>query len=468
MYPVASGDLLSLAYASVIAVFGVLLVTTRFWIRSVAGHGAGAIGLALTLHGLRALGAVDAVALAVGVPSAALDYFGPLCFYALTIPEFVAIERLWGPGWRSSLSRVRQVAVVVLFGAAAFDLVFAPGSALPLSVVLVFGSRLVLLVNLVGGHLRIQPTDRVAVGGLVLLLVSAVYDPFALWLGFARLQPADVGTVVFLLALVAAVILRGQVREQRLVALEQELTIAGQLQKALLPPSADRPTSCASFITYLPMHEVGGDLYDFVPLGRNRFGVLVVDVTGHGVPAALVASAVKMAVVAERSHAHDPSAFVEALNRRLFEPLDSTLVTAVYACVDPDAGAARLVRAGHPPPLLYSSATGCAVPVGLVGVALGLLPDSTYDETALSFAPGDRFVLYSDGVTEAASPSGQMFGVDRVCQHLLSGAVLPLDRCIDAMLNALDDYQHQTVRRCYEDDVTIVALEMPSASKPAD
>ena len=465
MYSIDLGDLAFLAYGSVLVVVGLVMVSTPFWLRSVGGYGAGFLGLAIALQGTRVLSSIEAVRLVSRIDPAVLDYVGPFCLYGITTPAYLAIERLWGSGWGLSLRRVWQGGAIFFVGAVSWDLVNGAGSSLPAYAWTVIAYRVVMAANLLTGRLETEPTDRVAVGGMCVILLCAVYDNVAPLFGVHYLEARHIGIVVFVVTLVPAVVMRGQVREQRLAALEQELQVAARLQQALLPPAADRPTSCPAVVRYIPMRQVGGDLYDFVPPGRRRFGVLLVDVTGHGVPAALFASAVKMAVVAERPNALDPAAFVTGLNRRLFPSLEGNLATAVHACVDLDAGRLRMVSAGHPQPLLYRAAAGQAVPLVNDGVAMGLFEDSTYVETACPLAPEDRLVLYTDGLTEVASPAGRFFGQDAVRDFLVSGASLPLSEWVDALLAEVDAHQRVHPGR-YLDDLTVVALQVPDARRP--
>ena len=467
MYIVDFAALLSVAHGAVLVTNGLLLLATRFRARSVGGCGAGFLGLAVALQGTRVLSGVDALRDITGVDPVVLDYLGPFCLYAVAAPACMFVERFWGVGLHSSLRRLWQGALLLLVAAVAWDLVHGPGAALTACLWVGVSWCVVMAANLLGGHLKTEPGDQVAVYGIAFALACAAHDHAGPLFGGAFFEARHLGVVVCVFTVVAALVRRAQQREHRLAGLEQEIELAGRLQASLMPPEREWPRLCPTVPRSIPMRTVGGDLYDFLPVGCRRFGALVADVTGHGIPAALLASAVKMAVAAESAAAADPGAFVAGLNRRLFAPLDSNLVTAVYACVDVDARIVSLVRAGHPAPVLYRAADGTAAPVGEPGVALGLIPEAEYEVAVAPFAPGDRMLLYSDGVSETAAPGGELFAVPRIAEFLAAGAVLPLERCLEALLDALDAHRASEAPRTYDDDVTLVVVECPPAARAA-
>ena len=166
------------------------------------------------------------------------------------------------------------------------------------------------------------------------------------------------------------------------------------------------------------MTAVAGDIYDFVHLGPSRLGILVADVSGHGVPAALVASMVKVAFSAQEQHADDPARVLASMNQILCRHLDGAYVTAVYAVINTDRQTVIVANAGHPPALLHKRGETSLVKHD-DGVVLGFFPDAKYTNTEVAhFCPGDRLLLYSDGVPEARDRAGQFFDGDRVARWL--------------------------------------------------
>ncbi len=198
--------------------------------------------------------------------------------------------------------------------------------------------------------------------------------------------------------------------------IDRELALARQVQLALLPqqypvfPLKCTPSESAVKFAhrYLPAAQLGGDYFNIVSVSETQVGVLICDVMGHGVHAALI-TALQRAIV-EELHALSaaPTEFLEALNQRLctfFSPLESSMfVTACYLVLDVTTGEIKFANAGHPPPIhlvRYDSSTRLLEPPkGLVPFALGIDPDSKYATQTSSIVPGDAILLYTDGISD--------------------------------------------------------------------
>ena len=183
------------------------------------------------------------------------------------------------------------------------------------------------------------------------------------------------------------------------------------------------------------MTAVAGDFYDFLDLGNDRLGVLVADVTGHGVPAALIASMVKVAFASQQSCADRPAHVLTGINRALCGRLAGRYVTAAYLFIDDRAGIVRYAAAGHPP-MLQMCAPRRVQRIEENGVLLGFLEDADYADTELRLEGRDRFLLYTDGLIEAANRSDDFFGIEGVEHALTSAANLTASAAADAVLAA--------------------------------
>jgi sigma-B regulation protein RsbU (phosphoserine phosphatase) len=198
---------------------------------------------------------------------------------------------------------------------------------------------------------------------------------------------------------------------------DRELQIAREIQRSLFPTRhpdvpgfelAGESRSC---------YEVGGDGYDWIPLGGDRLALVIADVAGKGTPASLLMASVHASVRALAGSAA-PAGVIERLNRFLFASTQaSRFVTLFYAELDPASRRLAYVNAGHVPPYRVApDGTLSRLPGG--GLALGLLDDVSYDVGEVTLQPGDVLAMVTDGVTEANSPDDREFGDDRV------GAVL--------------------------------------------
>ena len=202
------------------------------------------------------------------------------------------------------------------------------------------------------------------------------------------------------------------------------------------------------------------DFYDVVQVGPSAVGVLVADVSGHGIPAALVASMVKVAFHAQTERASDPAAVLSAMNEVLCRHLEHAYVTAVYAVIDTARGSITVTTAGHPPPLLQRF-DGSAQRIDEAnGMILGFLPGVEYTSTCIEgLRDGDRLLLYTDGVSEARNRLGEFFDEARTAQWLSGIARSSAEAFADA---ALTDLVRWTGANGFEDDVTFVLAQATS------
>jgi phosphoserine phosphatase RsbU/P len=203
------------------------------------------------------------------------------------------------------------------------------------------------------------------------------------------------------------------------------------------------------------MTAVAGDIYDFVELGPSCLGILVADVSGHGIPAALVASMVKVAFSAQVDHADDPARVLASMNQILCRHLEHAYVTAIYAVVNTDRQTITIANAGHPRALLRRRDETSLVQHEH-GVMLGVFPDAEYTSTEVgAFAPGDRLLLCTDGVLEARDRAGQFFDGDRVARWLSDIEHTSAEQFAEAALGELMRWTGGG----FDDDVTFVIAE---------
>lgn len=243
-------------------------------------------------------------------------------------------------------------------------------------------------------------------------------------------------------------------------AMTAELQAAALVQAAQLPPACD--LRGARFDTfYRPSRMIAGDTYDFVTLEDGRTRIFQIDVSGHGAAAALVSVMSHIAVKSalEKAGPSEPLAEIVArVNRDWNEALP--YFTMLLVEIDPQASIARVVQAGHPP-LLRLPAVGGVETVGDGGMPVGALPWAEYEEVTCAFHPGDRLVLTTDGVTEAADHHGEQFGDARYLTLLHQIGPADVGTFFGAVDAALWDW---CGTEAFDDDVTILVLE---AKEPA-
>ena len=165
---------------------------------------------------------------------------------------------------------------------------------------------------------------------------------------------------------------------------------------------------------YQPMTAVAGDFYDFLELDARRLGILIADVSGHGVPAALIASMVKVALAAQRDRADRPSAVLAGMNDVLCGQLAGQYAMAAYLYVDTGSRLIRYGAAGHPPMLRSMRGAGLVQEVEQNGLILGFAEQQPYGDVEEPLRCNDRFLLYTDGMIEASNAADDFLGIERL------------------------------------------------------
>jgi phosphoserine phosphatase RsbU/P len=247
--------------------------------------------------------------------------------------------------------------------------------------------------------------------------------------------------------------------EERLVAINKELEIARQIQSSTLPQSVPTLTGLQIAARYVPMSAVAGDFYDFLPIDERRVGVLVADVTGHGVPAALIASMLKVAFAGQAAHANDPARVLAGLNRALCGKFDAHYVTAAYLFVDLEKSLLHYSAAGHPPLMLASGTAGNVREIEENGLMLGMFPEAAYSCVEIQVATGDRCLLYTDGILEAKNAAGEEFGKSRCEEFLETQRDIPAALFANALLENITGFSGHNSARAQEDDITLLVLD---------
>jgi len=300
---------------------------------------------------------------------------------------------------------------------------------------------------------------RIFVGGFLVWALFIVYVNL-LGLGIIRGYNFEfLGFLIFVGCLAYISLNRIFSNEQRLLAINKELEIARNIQSSILPRSVPAQAGLEIATRYVPMSAVAGDFYDFLPVDGKHLGILIADVTGHGVPAALIASMLKVAFAGQTAHAHDPALVLTGLNRALCGKFEEHFVTAAYLFVDLEKGVLRYAAAGHPPLLLSSKESGSAIELAENGLMLGLFPEAEYSFAEVPIVPGARCLLYTDGLLESANAQKEEFGKSRCKQFLQDHANLSAGDLARGLLASVAEFSGHASGRAQEDDITILVLD---------
>jgi phosphoserine phosphatase RsbU/P len=249
---------------------------------------------------------------------------------------------------------------------------------------------------------------------------------------------------------------------QQLLCINSEMEMAREIQLSILPHEIPQMRGLEIAARYLPMNSVAGDFYDFIIVDETHLGILVADVSGHGLPAALIASMLKAALSAQSSHAFDPARVLAGLNQSLCGKFQRHFATAVYVFVDMEKKSMSYAGAGHPPLLLWRLSTKGAAQMLENGPPLGLFPEGTYSVREVSVEPGDKAVLYTDGIPETTSPSEQEFGADLLQGFVESNHALEAGIFADLLLDELSNWSEHPKGHGQQDDITLLVMDFQS------
>jgi len=247
---------------------------------------------------------------------------------------------------------------------------------------------------------------------------------------------------------------------RQLVEINTELEMARQIQLSILPSSTPKITGMDVVARYIPMTSVAGDFYDFIVVDERHVGILIADVSGHGLPAALIASMLQVALTAQARHVSEPGKVLAGLNQALCGKFQHNFVTAAYVYVDLEKNTMNYAGAGHPPLLLWRKSTGSASQLLENGLVMGQFEEATYNSLQVPIEAGDRFVLYTDGILETCNPAQEEFGTDRFMQFMETNSKLTAGPFADALLLELARWLEQPPGEGHKDDISLLAIDV--------
>lgn len=326
----------------------------------------------------------------------------------------------------------------------------------------VFGMLVLLAVVLVpkfASKFLVIPNHRIFTAATLIYALEVLYTnlssvlhyrvlPMVASLGFAAL--------LFSLGYVALEILF--TNERRLLSIETELETARQIQASILPARVPELENLRIAASYHPMTAVAGDFYQFVRSDNNHLGILVADVSGHGIPAALISSMIKVAMQSVSVHADDPAQVLGGLNCILSSEAHGQFVSAAYVWIDTENRNALYSAAGHPPLLCWRNTKGEMQRIESNGLLFGVEADSEYPMCSVPLEPSDRFLLYTDGLTETENAAGEAFGDRQLERVVRNNRLQPAPELARQMLAELQRWRPAAVNQ--QDDITLIVVDV--------
>jgi sigma-B regulation protein RsbU (phosphoserine phosphatase) len=245
--------------------------------------------------------------------------------------------------------------------------------------------------------------------------------------------------------------------------LERELQLAMEIQQRFQPTAPPVVPGYEFQGISFPCYEIGGDYYDFIKRDDGRLVIALGDVSGKGTAAALLMSSLHASIHAQTGSHDTLVETISAVNRYLADNIPSNrFVTLFYAELDPESGTLSFLNAGHNPPLIVHAA-GTVEQLASGGLPLGIKADADYREGRTTLQPGDVLVIYSDGVTEAASPNGEEFGPTRLYEVVSRNVESSAAGIRDRIESALTKFSQGTQAA---DDITLVIAKRQAGTRP--
>ncbi|VVB72921.1 Methanogenesis regulatory histidine kinase FilI [uncultured archaeon] len=245
--------------------------------------------------------------------------------------------------------------------------------------------------------------------------------------------------------------------EQKLERSRAELHIAAAIQRRFIPEKIPVIPGFEIAAVSIPAMEVGGDFYDFIPLPEGRYGLVIADVAGKSIPAALFMALSRTIIRANVAHQSRTSDVLKNANNMIASDATAGMfVTLLYGILDGETLSFNYADAGHPPPLLFRAGIEVLVEEPVTGIALGAKEGAIYEESTIKFSPGDVAVFYTDGVTEAMNTKGEMYGQGRIADMVSRSRQMSAEMILRRLQSDISSFSSG---REQNDDITMVVLK---------
>ena len=317
----------------------------------------------------------------------------------------------------------------------------------------------VVTVRKLSDKFLVLPNRGILAVGTLMFAAEALYTNLSLLFDYRTLPILDrIGFAAWLFSLAYVAAQMIFTNERRLISIDSELETARQIQSSILPLAVPKIDNLRIAAAYHPMTAVAGDFYDFIFIDSHHVGFFVADVSGHGVPAALIASMIKIAIQSVVVSADNPQEVLRRLSNIIGNQLHGQFLSAAYLYIDTEKYQARYSAAGHPP-LLYWNYTEQQVRfVESNGMLIGFLEGTDYPVLEFTFRKGDRLILYTDGLTEPENAGDEAFGDHRLSEVIHSAQKSSAEELSVKLLDELRLWQQSPKEQ--QDDITWIIIDV--------
>jgi sigma-B regulation protein RsbU (phosphoserine phosphatase) len=388
--------------------------------------------------------------------------FGRLVGLFSSIPAIFLFKEFYGTGWRLATKWLVWLYTLSVFSVFILITLHDPLQRIPSpGIALVILLPCEILLGWITGYKPPAIKHRfIMFAGLLIFFLAFAYDHLIHIEAPNEATTEPLGFLALTVALGFVISRRVASNEAEWRTVTSEIQAARKIQMAILPAGMPRVAGFEVAARYSPMTGVAGDYYCFPRASTGMLSVVLADVEGHGVPAALVASMVKVSVFASAGRTEKPGEIIAGLNRTLCNEAPSQLTTAVAVAMDHSSGVGRYCAAGHPPPLIWRRGEQRLDSLNEAGLLLGIRADEPFVDHEFTFQPGDRLLLYSDGLTEAENGEGLNFGDGRLAQFMRESDSLAAERCASNLMKEVLHWSERDGEPDQKDDITFVIIDL--------
>jgi len=240
--------------------------------------------------------------------------------------------------------------------------------------------------------------------------------------------------------------------------LNQEFELGARIQSNLLPKTLPKLPGYDIFSKSIAARIISGDYHDFLPLDSDNFQVALADIAGKGIPAALLTSTTRAMIHVESDDKHSPSELLCLINNQLYDDLTNVeLIITLFICqLKSSSSHLTYASAGHGQALIWKNLTRNYIELQATGLPIGVVENTTYDESNFTIDPGDILLIYSDGVTEAINPQNEQFGISRLIELVKKYAEKSSNQLVEAIFEAINSF---ICNEEIQDDISIIAIK---------
>jgi PAS domain S-box-containing protein len=251
--------------------------------------------------------------------------------------------------------------------------------------------------------------------------------------------------------------------EQKLERTRTELHIAADIQKSFIPKKTPDIPEFEIAAASIPAMEVGGDFYDFIIQPDGKYGIVIADVAGKSIPAAIFMALSRMIIRANATNQSRVSKVAKNANKMIAADAPiGMFVTLIYGVLDGGTLSLHYANAGHPPPLLFRSADCTIEEEAPMGIVMGIIDDAEYKESRIKFSSGDMAIFYTDGITEAMNSQGELYGVKRLIEVIRDNCLLDTNEILNKILIDISKFSQNTDQH---DDITLIIIKATGQQK---